>query len=77
MAYQQRYHRKLAFKEEPEECSSEPAGFQKWDFYEDRLSRLVRKALEMDKISLSRGAEILGIGIEEVQDLLRNWEAEL
>jgi Zn-dependent peptidase ImmA (M78 family)/DNA-binding XRE family transcriptional regulator len=74
IAYQQRFHRKLAFKEEPEECSPEPAGLQKWDFYEDRLSRLVRKALEMDKISLSRGAEILGISIEEVQDLLRNWE---
>jgi Zn-dependent peptidase ImmA (M78 family)/DNA-binding XRE family transcriptional regulator len=73
-AYQQRYHRKLAFKEEPYGISAEPAGLQKWDFYEDRFSRLVRKALEKDKISLSHGAEILSISIEEMQELLRNWE---
>ena len=73
-AYQQRFHRKLAFKEEPYDISAEPAGLQKWEFYEDRFSRLVRKALETDKISLTRGAEILGIAIEEMQVLLRSRE---
>ena len=73
-AYQQRFDRKLAFREEPYGISAEPAGLQKWDFYEDRFSRLVRKALEKDNISLSRGAEILGITIDEMQELLRNWE---
>jgi predicted HTH domain antitoxin len=33
--------------------------------------------VEKDKISLSRGAEMLRIGIEEMQDLLQNWEVIL
>lgn len=74
IAYQKRFQKRLAFKEEPEGISSEPAGLQRWDFYEDRFSRLVRKALELDKISLSRGAEILGISIDEMQELLHDWE---
>ena len=73
-AYSKRFHKKLAYKEEPEGVSSEPAGLQRWDFYEDRFSLLVRKALELDKISLSRGAEILGLSIDEMQDLLHDWE---
>jgi len=75
--YFQRFNKKLAFKEEPQAESIEPAGLQKWDFYEDRLSRLTRKALDNNKISLARGAEILGISIDEMQDLLKNWEAVL
>ena len=50
---------------------------QRFDFYEDRFSRLTRKAVVEDKISLSRGAEILRISVEEMQDLLSNWEAVL
>ena len=37
----------------------EPEGMQPHDFQEDRLSRLVRKAVEEDIISLSRASEIL------------------
>ncbi len=78
VAYQKRFNRKLAFKEEPMAIdSAEPYGLQRFDFYEDRFSRLVRKALEKDKISISRGAEMLHIGIEEMRDLLDNWEAVL
>jgi Zn-dependent peptidase ImmA (M78 family)/DNA-binding XRE family transcriptional regulator len=76
--YQQRFRRKLPFKEEPMGIDpAEPFGMQRFDFLEDRFSRLTREAVEKDKISLSRGAEMLGIGIEEMQDLLRNWEAIL
>ena len=78
VAYQQRFQRKLPFKEAPQGIdSAEPFGMQRFDFYEDRFSRLTRKAVEEDKISLSRGAEILRISVEEMQDLLSNWEAVL
>lgn len=77
-AYQQKFNRKLPFKEEPMAIgSTEPFGLQRFDFFEDRFSRLTREAVENDKISLSRGAEMLGIGVEEMQDLLQSWEAVL
>ena len=78
MAYQQHFNRKLSFKEEPMGIDpAEPFGMQRFDFYEDRFKRLTREAVEKDKISLSRGAEMLRIGIEEMQDLLQNWEVIL
>jgi Zn-dependent peptidase ImmA (M78 family) len=78
VAFQQRFNRKLSFKEEPMGITpAEPFGMQRFDFYEDCFSRLTRDAVEKDKISLSRGAEMLRIGIEEMQDLLQNWEVVL
>jgi Zn-dependent peptidase ImmA (M78 family)/transcriptional regulator with XRE-family HTH domain len=78
MAYRQHFSRKLVFKEEPMGIGpAEPFGMQRFDFFEDRFRRLTREAVEKDKISLSRGAEMLRIGIEEMQDLLQNWEAIL
>ncbi len=75
-AYHQKFNRRLPFKEEPMAIdSTEPFGLHRFDFFEDRFSRLTREAVEKDKISISRGAEILGISIEEMQDILRNWEA--
>jgi Zn-dependent peptidase ImmA (M78 family)/DNA-binding XRE family transcriptional regulator len=77
-AYQQKFNRKLRFKEEPIAFdSAEPFGMQRFDFCDDRFSRLIRDAVEKDKISLSRGAEMFGIGIEKMHDLLKNWEAIL
>jgi Zn-dependent peptidase ImmA (M78 family)/DNA-binding XRE family transcriptional regulator len=77
-AYQQKFNRRLPFKEEPMAIdSAEPFGLKRFDFQEDRFSRLTREAVEKDKISLSRGAEMLGIDIEEMQDLLQNWEVVL
>ena len=78
VSYQERFNRRLNYKEEPMALdSAEPFGLRRFDFYEDRFSRLVREALETEKISMSRGAEMLGIGIVEMQDLLHNWEAIL
>jgi Zn-dependent peptidase ImmA (M78 family)/DNA-binding XRE family transcriptional regulator len=78
VAYQQRFKRKLPFKEEPMGIDpAEPFGMQRFDFCEDRFSRLTREAVEKDEISLSRGAEMLRIGISEIQELLQNWEAIL
>lgn len=77
-AYHQRYSRRLTFKEEPMGIDpSEPFGMKSFDFYADRFSLLTREAVEKDKISLSRGAEMLGIRIAEMQDLLKNWEVIL
>ncbi len=77
-SYQQRFNRKLPFKQEPMGFDpTEPFGMRRFDFFEDRFSRLTREAVEKDKISLGRGAEMLRIGIEEMHDLLRNWEVIL
>ncbi|MBN1548489.1 MAG: ImmA/IrrE family metallo-endopeptidase [Syntrophaceae bacterium] len=78
LAYQQRFSQKLLFKEEPMGIDpAEPFGMHRFDFFEDRFSLLTREAVEKDKISLSRGAEMLRIGIGEMQDLLQNWEVIL
>ncbi len=69
-AYQARYHRKLPFKEEPSPSSPEPFGMERFDFYEDRLSLLTRQAVEAEDVSISRGAEILQISVEEMMELL-------
>lgn len=42
-------------------------------FVEDRLSRLVRMAVEQEHISLSRGAEILGYDLVKMRELASSW----
>ena len=50
----------------PEDRSAgEPDGLSPVDFIQDRLFRLVRKAIEQERISLGRGAEVLGISLQE------------
>ena len=53
--------------------SGEPDGLSTHDFVEDRLSRLVRLALEDGHISLGRAAEILDVSREEIRDRVRGW----
>ncbi len=53
--------------------SAEPAGLERYDFVEDRLARLVRTALEEQRISLSRAAEILNVDLTEVRRRARAW----
>ena len=43
------------------------------DFIHDRLSGLVRQALEEERISQGRAAEILGLGREEMRQRAREW----
>jgi Zn-dependent peptidase ImmA (M78 family)/DNA-binding XRE family transcriptional regulator len=75
LKYQLRFKRKLPFKEEPSGSNfAEPDGLPSFDFYEERFSRLVRQAVEQEKISLSRGAEILMISIEDMLDRLKSFE---
>ncbi len=53
----------------------EPAGMEPHDFREDRLSLLVRRAVEKETISLSRGAEILHLPLEQMRELSASWMA--
>jgi len=53
----------------------EPAPMEAHDFQMDRLSRLVRKAIEEEVISLSRGAEILRLSLERMRELSASWIA--
>ncbi len=51
----------------------EPAGMDRHDFQGDRLWRLVRIATIGGVITLARGAEILGIKLNEMRDLAESW----
>ncbi len=63
-----------AFREDPEPLSGkEPDRLSPSDFAEDRLSFLVRRAIEEEKITLSRGAEILGRPLDDMRQLAQSW----
>ena len=51
----------------------EPAGMDKHDFQGDRLWRLVREATLGGDITLARGAEILGVKLNDMRDLAESW----
>jgi Zn-dependent peptidase ImmA (M78 family)/DNA-binding XRE family transcriptional regulator len=53
--------------------ADEPDCLSSSDFMEDRLSRLIRIALEQDQISLSRGAEILRLDLDEMRERVCSW----
>lgn len=58
----------------PEDTSAgEPDKLSPIDFIQDRLSGLVRKAIEQEKISLGRGAEVLGLSLHQMRDLTASW----
>lgn len=53
--------------------AQEPSQLDEWDFVEDRLRRLVRKGVDSGAISLSRGAEILGVKLTEMRQIAVAW----
>ena len=55
--------------------AGEPVALSEHDFRPDRLSGLMRKALEGDHVSLGRGAEVVGIPLPEMTEWLRGWAA--
>lgn len=62
------------FQQPPEALRAhEPESLSPSHFVEDRLSRLVRNAIEKDKITMSRGAEILRKELEEMRDIVSMW----
>lgn len=78
LAYKKRFRQRLPFKEEPWAIESpEPFSIKQFDFFEDRLSRLTRRAIESEQISLGKGAEILGVPLSEMRHILQSWVAVL
>jgi Zn-dependent peptidase ImmA (M78 family)/DNA-binding XRE family transcriptional regulator len=85
--YQRRHGRTLLKDDEPEALAAdafratfpeasragEPEDLSPSDFVEDRLLRLVRQAVESETITLSRGAEILGISLQDMRQLSATW----
>ena len=53
--------------------ANEPEAISHRHFVEDRLSRLVRLAVESEKITLSRGAEILGYDLIKMREIVSSW----
>jgi hypothetical protein len=53
--------------------AAEPVGLADADFQEDRLSSLVRQALDRSLITMSRAAEILGVSLREMRGLVSEW----
>lgn len=86
-AYQQRNSKVLLKMVEPDgvgadayralsdlhKAGPEPAGMDSHDFQGDRLWRLVRQAIMNRDITLARGAEILGIQLNDMRDLAESW----
>ena len=65
--FERHYDKRLPHK-------TEPYGIQRFDFYVDRLDRLTREAIEKDVISISRGAEILGLSTEDMLERVKTWK---
>lgn len=54
--------------------ADEPERLVEADFMKDRLSRLVRNAVERQTITLERAAEILRIDLEQMKDRAKSWQ---
>lgn len=59
----------------PSPRSEEPAACPDLAFRENRLSRLVREALERQRITLSHAAEVMGMRLPEAREWTRSWAA--
>jgi len=62
---------RASFPEDSSAC--EPDKLSPVDFTQDRLFRLVRRAIEQEKISLGRGAEVLGRSLQDMRELTASW----
>ncbi len=65
---------KFQIQQSPEVLrSQEPDSLSSSHFIEDRLSRLVRKAMEKEEITMSRGAEILRVNLDDMRNIVSSW----
>jgi Zn-dependent peptidase ImmA (M78 family)/transcriptional regulator with XRE-family HTH domain len=81
--YKRFYGKSLSGKHEPDaveghafsaqRAAEEPAQLHASDFVLDRLERLVRRALEEERITLSRAAAILGLDVRGMRQLHTAW----
>ncbi len=86
-AYKARFGQSLLKSDEPEalppedfnaamvepRAADEPKRLSDDDFVEDRLSRLVRTALEKELISVGRAAEILNLDLKSMRAVISSW----
>lgn len=86
--YKRRFHKTLSQKDEPQRVNAsafqaalpearrahEPSQLDEWDFVGDRFRGLVREAVEGKHITLSRGAELLGLELSEMRVLAATWK---
>lgn len=61
------------FRRPADKGADEPEHLDRHDFMQDRLARLVRRALEADAITLGKAAEMLDIDLDEVRELANSW----
>ena len=86
LAYRNKYGQPLKVNNEPEALhpssfhpdpeilkSQEPDPLSSSNFIEDRLARLVRKAIEEELITLGRGAEILSLDLNKMREIASTW----
>jgi len=66
--YKDRYGKELHWR------NDEPCPLNRFDLVEDRFATLVRDALDKELITVSRAAEILDVGIEEMRERMRSWK---
>jgi Zn-dependent peptidase ImmA (M78 family)/transcriptional regulator with XRE-family HTH domain len=64
--YQNRFGRQL-------KKTQEPAGLEEFDFVEDYLRLLIRKALDNDLITVNRAAEILNVSLKQMRQIINAW----
>lgn len=86
-AYKARFGQSLLKSDEPQalppedfnaafvepRAADEPKRLSADDFVEDRLSRLVRAALEKELISVGRAAEILDVDLKTMRAVISSW----
>jgi len=61
------------FRRPAEKGADEPERLDRHDFMQDRLARLVRRALEQDAITLGKAAEILELDLDDMRELVNSW----
>jgi Zn-dependent peptidase ImmA (M78 family)/DNA-binding XRE family transcriptional regulator len=57
----------------PDSSAEEPEKLLESDFLEDRLYRLVRKAVEKDLITLTKAAQVLGLSVQDMRAVAGSW----
>lgn len=89
VAYKARFGQSLLKSDEPQalppedfnaamvepRAAEEPKRLSDEDFVEDRLSRLVRSAIEKELISVGRAAEILDLDLKSMRAVISSWVA--
>lgn len=61
------------FRRPAEKGAEEPERLDRHDFMQDRLARLVRRALETDAITLAKAANVMDLDLNEMRELSNSW----